>query len=48
MTKFINNEVANALKKAGLIDQTAGKGDKPSSLDRLVTIPRPDLFTSYK
>ena len=48
ITKFINNEVANALKKAGLIDQTAGKGDKPSSLERLVTIPRRDLFTSHK
>jgi hypothetical protein len=48
MTQFINTEVANALKNAGLIDQTPGKGSNPSAVERLLTLPRADLFTNYK
>lgn len=48
LADFINKEVALALKNAGLIDQTPGKGGKPSSLERLTTLPRSDLFTRQK
>jgi hypothetical protein len=48
MAPILNREIVRALTAAGFIDQTKDQAGRMSSVERLATVPRPDLFLTGK